>query len=190
MKANTQITDRELLEKIQDRDNGAFDVFYRRYCTFVARKIKRLMPDKELANDVIQDFWMRLWEKPAILKTNEEGSAFNFLYSFLFTFILPVRRMYNKYASRLVSLEELDVSPKHQQYTHVLEDVEVKELIRLIDSIVDSLPEPQHTIYILFRQNRSIPDIAETVRLSQGSVRNYLTRISKTMRAGVRRVIS
>jgi hypothetical protein len=91
-------------------------------------------------------------EKPTMPKTNEEGSVFNFLYSFLFTFVLLIHRIYNKHASRLTSLKELDLLPENQQYTHVLEDVEANELIAFIDSIVDGLPEPQHTIYHLYQQ--------------------------------------
>jgi RNA polymerase sigma-70 factor (ECF subfamily) len=178
-------TDKELLERIQDKDSEAFAVFYRRHYVFIARRIKSLMADEDMANDFIQEFWIRLWEKPTMLKTNDEGYVFNFLYSFLYTFVLLIHRLYNKHASQLVSLEDLNMLPEDQQYTHVLEDVEANELIGFIDSIVDGLPEPQHSIYELYQQNHSLADIAKNVLLSEGSVRNYLTKTFKIMRDGI-----
>jgi RNA polymerase sigma-70 factor (ECF subfamily) len=178
-------TDQELLERIQDKDAGAFAVFYRRHYAFIARRIKSLMADEDMANDFIQEFWIRLWEKPTMLKTNDKGYVFNFLYSFLYTFVLLIHRLYNKHASQLVSLEDLNMLPEDQQYTHVLEDVEANELIGFIDSIVDGLPEPQHSIYELYQQNHSLAYIAKNVLLSEGSVRNYLTKTFKIMRDGI-----
>lgn len=185
MEADKKITDKELLERIQNKDSEAFALFYRHHYSFITRRIKKLMPDDDLANDFIQEFWLRLWEKPTMLKTNDEGSVFNFLYSFLFTFVLLVQRLYNRHAMQLTSLEDFNAPLEDRQYTHVLEDVEANELIEFIDSIVDGLPEPQHTIYNLYQRNYSMAYIAETVQLSEGSVRNYLTKIFKIIREDI-----
>jgi len=185
MKDNNPVTDQELLDRIANKDNEAFAIFYRRHYPFIARRVKKLMPDEDLAKDFIQEFWIQLWEKPTMLKTNEKGSVFNFLYSFLFTFVLLARRLNETYASRISSLEELNMPPQSLQYTHVLEDVEVAELIQFIDSITEQFPEPQYTIYDLYKQNYSLAYVADSVHLSEGSVRNHLTRIFKTIRGSI-----
>ncbi len=174
-------TDKELLERIQQRDSEAFAIFYKRHYRFITRRIKRLMIDKDMLDDFMQEFWIQLWEKPNMLKTNQDSSVFNFLYSFLYTFVLLVQRIYNKQSSKLTNIEALDLLPE-QQYTHVLEEVEVNELIDFIDSIVNTLPEPQYTIYDLYQKNYSIDRIADILNLSEGSVRNYLTKIFKSIR--------
>lgn len=174
-------TDKDLLERIQRKDSEAFAVFYRRHYRFITGRIKRLMIDKDMLDDFMQEFWIQLWEKPNMLKTNQDGSVFNFLYSFLYTFVLLVQRIYNRQASKLTSIEAFDLLPE-QQYTHVLEDVEVNELIDFIGSIVNTLPEPQSTIYDLYQKNYSIDRIAAILNLSEGSVRNYLTKIFKFIR--------
>lgn len=177
-------TDKQLLEEIRERNSEAFAIFYRRHYRFVAGRIKKLVFDKELLDDFMQEFWIRLWEKPEILKTNQDGSAFNFLYSFLYTFALLIQRTYNRHTSRLSSLDELGATPD-RQYTHVLEEVEANELIAFIDSIVDGLPEPEHTIYDLYQKNYPVNDIAGLLNLSEGSVRNYLTKILKVIRKDI-----
>jgi len=178
-------TDKELLEGIESKDSEMFAIFYRRHYRFITSRIKKLMPNDDIAYDFMQEFWMRLWDKPTMLKTNEQGSVFNFLYSFLFTFVLLVHRLYSKHDSHLTSLEDFDIPPENYQYTHVLEDVEADELMEFIDSIVDDLPEPQHTIYSLYQQNYSLTYIAESVQLSEGTVRNHLTGIFKVMREDI-----
>lgn len=185
MEADKKVTDKELLERIKNKDSEAFALFYRHHYSFISRRIRKLMPNDDMANDFIQDFWLKLWEKPTMLKTNEEGSVFNFLYSFLFTFVLLIHRLYNKHSKQLTSMEELNVPLEDRKYTHVLEDVEADELIEFINSIVDELPEPQHTIYNLYQRNCSMGYIAEAVHLSEGSVRNYLTTIFRIMRKNI-----
>lgn len=177
-------TDKELLERIQKKDSVAFAIFYRRHYRFIAGRIKKLVFDKDMMDDFMQEFWIRLWEKPAILKTNQEGSVFNFLYSFLYTFVLLIQRTYNRQTSKLTLFDELDTSPD-QQYTHVLGEVEANQLIEFIDSIVETLPEPEHTIYDLYQKNYSIDHIAGILNLSEGSVRNYLTKIFKVIRKDI-----
>lgn len=179
--AKNMNTDKELLERIQQRDSEAFAIFYKRHYRFITGRIKRLMIDKDMLDDFMQEFWIQLWEKPNMLKTNQDGSVFNFLYSFLYTFVLLVQRIYNKQSSKLTSIVALDLLPE-QQYTHVLEEVEVNELMDFIDSIVNALPEPQYTIYDLYQKNYSIDRIAGILNLSEGSVRNYLTKIFKSIR--------
>lgn len=179
-------TDKDLLEKIGHKDVKAFHLFYLHHSRFVSRRIKSLIRDEEAANDFIQQFWMNLWEKPSALKTNEKGSAFNFLYSFLFTFVLLMKRLYSRHEDRIVRLENLNAIPDSFQYSHVLEEIEVNELTDFIDALTTDFTDTDQLIWQLYRQNYSYDRIADQLSLSEGTVRNHLTRIFKTIREEVK----
>lgn len=182
----TMKTDQDLLDKIEEKDEQAFSLFYKRHSTFIAKRIRILARDEENANDIIQEFWLRFWEKPTLLKTNDKGMAFNFLYSFLFTFVLLMQRIHAKHEDRTVSLEELSILPDTYHYSHVLEEVELGELEKFIDSIVDDLSPTDHIIYDMYQQNQPFDEIARKVTLSEDRVRNLFTRITKTLRKEIK----
>lgn len=179
-------TDKDLLEEIGNKNTEAFHLFYLRHSRFIARRIKKLIRDEDMANDFIQKFWLNLWEKPSILKTNEKGSAFNFLYSYLFTFVLLMRRLYSRHEDRIISLEKLSTIPDSFRYSHVLEEIEMNELIGFIDALAGDFTDTDQRIYHLYRQNYSHARIADEISLSESTVRNHLTRIFKAVREGVK----
>ncbi len=179
-------TDQDLLNKIGNKNEHAFSLFYERYAAFIAKRIKILEPDEESGNDIIQEFWLNLWEKPEILKTNDKGMTFNFLYSFLFTFVLFKRRFRNKHKGKTISLEELSNIPDNYQYTHILEEIECDELKDFIDNLINDLPDTDHLIYEMYQQNCSFNEIAQKVSLSENRVRNLFTRITKNLRKEIK----
>ncbi|WP_321331032.1 hypothetical protein [uncultured Bacteroides sp.] len=179
-------TDKDLLDEIENRNEYAFSLFYKRHASFIAKRISILAPDEESANDIIQEFWLRFWEKPTILKTNDKGMAFNFLYSFLFTFVLLMRRLYAKHEDRMVSLEDLSNMPNDYQYSHVFEEIELSELEEFIANLVSHFTETDHLIYNMHQQNHSFKEIAQKISLSENTVRNQFTQISKTLRKNIK----
>ncbi|WP_071145251.1 RNA polymerase sigma factor [Bacteroides ihuae] len=182
----TMKTDQALLDKIEKKDEQAFSLFYKRHATFIAKRIRILARDEENANDIIQEFWLRFWEKPSVIKTNDKGMSFNFLYSFLFTFVLLMQRTHAKHEDRTVSLEELSMLPDTYQYSHVLEEVELDELKKFIDSLIDDLSPTDHVIYDMYQQNQPFEQIAQKVALSEDRVRNLFTRITQTLRKEIK----
>ena len=179
-------TDKDLLEAIGQKNADAFHLFYLRHSRFIFRRIKTLIRDEDTANDFIQKFWLNLWEKPAMLKTNDKGSTLNFLYRFLFTFVLLMKRLYFKHEDRIVRFEEWNRAPDSFQYSHVLEEVEMNELLEFIEAITEDFTSSDQQIYRLYSQNYSHARIADELSLSEGTVRNRLTNIFKVIRSGIK----
>ena len=83
MKRKIQLTDKELLSRIKEKDESAFQMLYLRYHSFVTKRLYFYIRRRELAEDLAQDFWAAVWENPLMLKTNDEECAFCYMYSVL-----------------------------------------------------------------------------------------------------------
>ena len=74
--------DKELLEKIREKNVYAFNEFYNRYATLLYKWVYSRIRNDDACNEVTQDFWASFWENPDIIKINEQGSAKNYLLHF------------------------------------------------------------------------------------------------------------
>lgn len=175
-------SDRELLDAIALKDNKSFRIFYCRYELLVSKKILDIMKDREAAEDLCQDFWLLVWVSPAIIKTNQEGSAIGFIIHFLtlrsyYSFRSPHRKM--------VMVDDFDeVEQKHRlQYTHVFEELEEKEIEVNIDRILETLPEISRQVYDLCRRKHySVAEVAQRLSTTEGHVRSKLSWTLRILR--------
>ena len=60
----TQLRDDELMERLEQRDLGAFEALYDRYGDLVYSVSLRVVGDTYIAEDVTQDVFVRVWRRP------------------------------------------------------------------------------------------------------------------------------
>jgi len=83
------LTDQELFEKIRNRDQRALAELIRRYTSQLFPFINRMVQDKQCAEDILQDTFVRIWEKShqyrgeAAVKTWIFRIALNRTYTYL-----------------------------------------------------------------------------------------------------------
>jgi RNA polymerase sigma-70 factor (ECF subfamily) len=62
--ADPQPSDAELLAQLAARDAGALTVLYRRYAPLVYSLALRMLGNRQQAEDVVQDVFLKLWRQP------------------------------------------------------------------------------------------------------------------------------
>ena len=68
------ISDKDLLEAIySQKDEAAFKVFYDRYAKLLHNWATKRTGNKEVSNDVVQNFWIIFWTTPYAIKVDENG---------------------------------------------------------------------------------------------------------------------
>ena len=68
-----QTTDEILLKAIENKDRKAFTQFYERYNRTVLCFVLSKVHNKDIAKDIVQNFWLAFWENPRILRANKTG---------------------------------------------------------------------------------------------------------------------
>ncbi|RPI62799.1 MAG: sigma-70 family RNA polymerase sigma factor [Ignavibacteriales bacterium] len=77
-KVDTQIADIELFQKISNRDSKALESLYDRYSPVLYTLVKRIVVDKEVAEEILADIFVIIWQKSSMFDINS-GNLYSWL---------------------------------------------------------------------------------------------------------------
>jgi len=129
----------------------------------VYRFILKNIRDEDKAKDIVQDTYMKLWEKVDTVSADK-------VKSYLFTAAYHTMIDYIRKNKRIVDIEQADFNKDitHETYSDAKE---------IIDQAVLLLPESQRTVILLRDyEGYSYTDIAEVTGLSETQVKVYIYR--------------
>lgn len=181
-----QTTDKELLKEIASRNKSAFDLFYERYRRLFYDLAYFRTNDREICNDIMQNFWIIIWQKPETIKTDESDSAKKYLYIYFTSRMSDYLYATN---TRLMSNEEEDAlenASKQLPYTHIMEELATHEIMELVDKTVDSMPNLTQQIFInRWKNGYSAKETAEHLRISESSANERYNQAMSLVRKKV-----
>ena len=75
---DTQATDTELIQRITNRDSKALESLYDRYSPVLYTLVKRIVTDKEKAEEILADIFVIIWQKSLMFDINS-GNLYSWL---------------------------------------------------------------------------------------------------------------
>jgi RNA polymerase sigma-70 factor, ECF subfamily len=173
--------------EVLSHDN--FDQIVRQHQRRIYRVIFLLLRDTEAADTLTQDCFLRAYQK----RSSFRGDCR--IETWLLRIAVNLVRDHAKnrrisFWKRLLGLHtesnglgsDLTVFPDSQPSAERV--LLAREGLEAVWKIVRSLPEQQRTVFLLrFGEELSLPEIAETLRLSLGSVKSQLSRATAKVRA-------
>jgi RNA polymerase sigma-70 factor (ECF subfamily) len=158
--------DGQVWEGIRRKDATAFDVLYRAYGAGLEGFLKRLMGDRQAAEDVTQETFASIWQRPNGFDP-ERGTLRSYLFG----------------AGRKRAAEwwRKQRPPSH----FATEPFEVcrAEKQSLIGDVFDKLPVEQRTLLWLREvEGQSYAELADVLGIPEGTVRSRLFVARKTLR--------
>lgn len=139
--------------------NLSVDEFADRLFRFVIKSVK----DEDLANDIVQETFTRLWEKVSTV-------TFSKVRSYLFTAAYHIVLNHFRSRKRLEQMDEVNTN----EHSHSEQYSDLKEVL---NQALDQLPEIQKTVILLRDyEGYSYQDIAEMNNLSESQVKVYIYR--------------
>ncbi len=170
-----------LLKGDEQGISGLYDTMWHKLYTYAAR----VLQDKSAASDVIQDLFIKLWEKRAELPTvvNVEGYLFKSLKHAILNY-LQSTKIRDKHLDAFYKVySEMD--------NLTLESIYQKELLDLIKNSSASLPMRMKEIFQMNRfEHKTVSEIAKELNLSEQTVRNQINLALKKIRPSVMESIS
>ena len=176
------MTDRELLDRIAEKDSQSFKVLYDRYCDLLNGWAYSRLNDRDAASDVMQEFWAYLWLTPQNIRPDENDSAKRYL---LQNVSFRILKYFHKQSVKLEITDDELVAAQIPvlSYTHVQEEMNAKEIQQLIDDVLRTLPVLSRQIYELRCINDlSVKETASTLGVAESTVRNGLSSVVSTLR--------
>lgn len=169
--------DDELIKRVKKGSEECFKILIYRYYTTVFTMVFYKITDKDLAKDLTQEIFIKVWE--GIGKYNEKGSFRSWLYSITRNHITDYLRK-NKSRLKYETHTELNkLTNSHIDSKNLSTTTELKELEDLILKALHTLPSEQQEIFILYYYFRlTVEEIAEKLEIPKGTVtsRLYLAR--------------
>lgn len=178
--------DVRLMIRVRDDDAGAFEELVRRYQPRLIRLMHHLAPQIDLAEDLAQETFLRVFRAR---QTYQPGAKFS---TWLFTIAGNVARNAKRTQSRRKESSETDAPRYHNDETDgptlassALDQsglmptrlVETDERAKLVRAAVASLSERQRMALILSRfENMNYVEIADAMGLTTKAVKSLLSR--------------
>lgn len=164
------ISDKELLEAIASKDTVAFRVFYDRYVQLLHIWALKRTGDSDIANDIVQNFWINFWINPSVIKVDDKGMARSFLMHYFSYRIFDYLR---SAAAQILGDEGMmDNLKETANYSHIMEDLEVSEILEAINQVLTELPITTQEIFsLLWEQGSSVKEVAKQYGVSEKVIR-------------------
>lgn len=164
--ANTP--DNELAQAIKAADHNAFKVLYYRYFEALFRFLWRQTSDEELAKDLLQEVFSRLWKSRENLDPRQ--SVKSYLYRIGHNLVIDHRRQ------SAHKPEPLEDDSAHELAYFVEENFDLQEKIQ---ATIAALPEPVRLVFTMNRFDGI--KYAEIAAMLDISVKTVEARMSKAL---------
>lgn len=169
MKGYSEYTDIILLGLSKSNDQEAFAVLYERHKEAVFKHAYLFHQDYDKAQDVMQEIFIKLWEKRADIQVTSNFTAY--LHSMVRRFNL------NAIAHQEVErkFESYVVWQNNDSNNSVDDYLVTKELTQIIDAKIAQLPEKMRRIFTLSRDEQlSHQEISDLLQINKKTVRQQI----------------
>ena len=167
--------DKELYLKLKEGDERAFQTLFRKYYSAMCHFASQFLNDSELAEEIVQDMFVKIWEKRAVL--NIETSVKHYFFRSVRNHCLNQiqhEKIKKQYANKVLETAQHEINTE-QYYLEV-------DLIRRIEKSIDSLPPKRKEIFRLSReQGLKYKEIAEILGISVNTIDNHIATAIKKL---------
>lgn len=170
----------DIVERISKDDKSAFEEMFRAYYTEMCRYCLRFVRDETVAEEVVQEIFLTIWERRAALSITSSVKAY--LYTAVKNRSFNYIKLQLPKEQKKVDIEEIGVIDKSSD--SIEEEIVNSELHAYVRAAIDSLPPKCRIIFNLSRNSgMTYKEIAEELDLSVKTVENQVGVALKKLRA-------
>ena len=177
--------DRDLLQRLVDRDEDAFRGLFARYAPTATALARRVVRQSHLAEEIVQEAFMAVWRNPQGYDA-ERGSVRSWLMGMVHHRAVDLVRREESYRRRA---EESIPEALMEQADHadeVVQQVDLPEERRAVRSALDQLPAEQRDVLtLMYFEGLSQSQIADRTGLPLGTVKSRTLLGMRRMRASL-----
>jgi RNA polymerase sigma-70 factor (ECF subfamily) len=170
--------EKDLLLRVAGSDADAFRLLFLRYYGRIYSVAIRYLRVHALAEDVVQQSFLKVWEKRQLLKSVERFDAY--LFRIARNDLISLFRKQSSHKRYLQRIGELFDEERNSPEEQLI----IKQKRILIQDIISSLPPQQQQAYRMSRdQGLPYEEIAAGMGLSVSTVKGHISAALKTIRA-------
>lgn len=157
---------------------AAFDALYRMYFPAVYANILHLVKDEAAAQDIVQEVFIRLWEKRSSLHAGQPAG--NWL------FVVSYNRSLNHLRSTL--RQRLKIAELPPETVETGEEWQVTSIqLDMLERAIEQLPPQRKKVFLLCKmQGKTYAEAASELQISHYTVKEHIVKASRFIREYVR----
>ena len=163
----TEHNERKLLLQVVEGDEPAFAQLFYSYHESLGAYIYQLTCSREMAEEVVQDVFLKIWMQRYLLKEVDNFQAW--------LFVVAKNQAINSLKQSVAERKKRLLWKKDQEADAVLQAIEEDDKFQLLDEAIGQLPQQQKKVFIMSRYHRlKYEEIARELNLSRETVKYYL----------------
>jgi RNA polymerase sigma-70 factor, ECF subfamily len=168
--------DHELLALIQDGNGQAFAALVERHTARFYRLAYRYLQNKEAAEDMVQDAFVKLWENPALWQPGRNSKFTTWFYRIVVNLCLDLRK--KKKPAALV--DEISLIDDREPVDEMMIQAQEQQAL---EKEIAALPERQRTaLNLCFDEGLSNQEAAEIMGLNLKALQSLIMRAKTTLK--------
>lgn len=173
----TEQQEKEILKRMQQGDEGAFENIYRIYSPGLYGKLFRMLKSVSQTEEIIQEVFIKIWEYRASIDTEKSFRAFLFKVAEnkVYDFFRRSARDH-KFKTELIALgSENDLALR--------EFVNNDEKSVLLQNAIARLPEQRQQVFRLIKlERKSYKEVSELLGISLSTISDHVVKATKSIR--------
>ncbi len=167
------MTDKELINKIKNGNEPAFDALFRKYYASLARFAMMFTKNEDNADEIVQSFFVRLWEQKEGLKINSSVKSY---------FYTSVRNTALNFLKKEKTRNIYQKKHEAESKNDIL-DIENNKITKIYETAVNNLPERTKEVFVLSKnEGLTYKEIADYLQISAKTVENNMGIAFKKLR--------
>lgn len=169
--------EKELLSQLQSGNEKAFEQLYRTYSLQIFKKLLRLVKQEEVAKELLQDVFLRIWEKRETIDPDKSFRAY--LYRIAQNLVTDLFRR-AAYDRKL--LEHL-IAATTELYNPMEDASNLKDGNAMLQQAIDSLSPQRRKIYTLCKiEGKSYEEVSQMLGISASTISDHIVKATKSLK--------
>ena len=182
MVTQTLHSEKDLLILASQANEGAFTSLFHMYKHKLYAYVFRLTESEMLAEDIVQDVFMKLWHDHPSLSNIENFGSYLFRMS-----KNQVINHFKRMAHETLIMAEI-FHQKQAGHNETQDIISLKDVEKVLGEILEKLPPQQKAVYHLSREEgRTHEEIADILKISPNTVKNHMVQAMSTVRTQLRK---
>lgn len=178
MSTNGEADEHELLLLMQKGDEKAFEALYFTYSKKLYGNILRMVKFPEIAEEILQEIFQRVWERRESLDAAQSFSAY------LFTIAKHLVYDFFHRKTRQRHIEDYLIAVSSERYNNIDEDMALKEANAILEQAIHKLPPRRKRIYTLCKiEGKSYEEVSRLLGISPSTISDHIVKATKSIKA-------
>lgn len=177
MKEAKDISEKELVLLLKAGDEKAFTFFYDSYKGRLYGNLLRLVKSEEIAQELMQDTFVKLWQKRSELDSDKSVGAF------LFRVAENKAIDFFRKAARDRKLEAMLVAIATEHYSHIEERIYHKETMASLELAIEKLPPQRQRIFRLIKlEGKTYDEVGQMLGLTRSTINDHIVKATRSVK--------